>query len=161
MRLRKLRIMIGIKNLDRVQPRGFTLIELLLVIVILGLLATVGLGSFQSSQAKGRDAQRKQDLNQIQKALEMYYGDYQSYPAAITFGATWEDAKGTLYMKTVPDDPQGCHYRYVSKDSGGGYALYARLENQQDRSWSAAYTETCCGAVNDCSYAVSSANMTP
>lgn len=144
-----------------VNKKGFTLIELLVVIAILGILATVGLGSFQSSQMKGRDAQRKHDLSQISKALEMYYNDRKIYPPAadIVFGATWEDAQETVYMKTIPDDPRGCSYKYVQKDSGKGYALYARLENLQDKSIKA-YTESCCG-TNVCNYAVASQNVTP
>ncbi|MGB9706948.1 MAG: type IV pilin protein, partial [Microgenomates group bacterium] len=64
-----------------IKPKfGFTLIELLVAVAILGILATVGLGSFQSSQMKGRDARRKSDLSQIQKALEMYYNDKGAYP---------------------------------------------------------------------------------
>jgi len=73
--------------MDKQKNFGFTLMELLIVIAILGLLATIGLGSFRTSQMKGRDAQRKSDLSQIQKALEMYYNDYSGYPAAITGGS--------------------------------------------------------------------------
>lgn len=140
--------------------KGFTLIELLVVMAILGLLTTIGLGSFQSSQMKGRDAQRKSDFAQIQKALEMYYNDHHSYPATMTFGEAWVDANETLYMKSVPDDPKSCHYRYFQKESGQGYALYGRLENTQDRSIGT-YTESCCVAANDCNYAVGSSNITP
>jgi len=140
---------------------GFTLVELLVVITILGILAAIGVGSFQSSQAKGRDAQRKQDLNQIQKALEMYYNDQNGYPLAVDFGAIWEDANGTIYMKTIPDDPRACHYQYTQESNGAGYVLYAHLENSQDRSLGSSYTQTCCGVANDCNYAVSSANVTP
>ena len=49
---------------------GFTLIELLVVITIIGILAGIGLNSFQSSQKKSRDATRKSDLRQISHALE-------------------------------------------------------------------------------------------
>ena len=48
---------------------GFTLIELLVVIAILGVLAAVGLATFNTSQMRGRDAQRKSDLKQISNAL--------------------------------------------------------------------------------------------
>ncbi|KKR41619.1 MAG: Type II secretory pathway pseudopilin PulG-like protein, partial [Candidatus Woesebacteria bacterium GW2011_GWB1_40_12] len=62
----------NIKNLSL----GFTLVELLVVIAILGILATIGLVTFSSSQMRGRDAQRKSDLKQISSALEIYYNDY-------------------------------------------------------------------------------------
>ncbi|PIP15252.1 hypothetical protein COX47_00635, partial [Candidatus Roizmanbacteria bacterium CG23_combo_of_CG06-09_8_20_14_all_35_49] len=55
--------------------KAFTLIELLLVIIILGVLATLIIGNFFTSLKKGRDARRKGDLEQIQRALEMYYED--------------------------------------------------------------------------------------
>ena len=112
---------------------GFTLMELLIVIAILGILATIGLGSFRSSQMKGRDAQRKSDLTQVQKALEMNLNDYQSYPASLPAGGSaWQDAKGTLYMKEVPKDPKNFNYCYEVAPNGSWYRLYAKLENSQD-----------------------------
>ena len=52
--------------------KGFTLIELLLVIIILGVLSALITGNFFTSLKKGRDAKRKADLEQTQRALEMY-----------------------------------------------------------------------------------------
>lgn len=112
---------------------GFTLMELLIVIAILGILATIALGSFRSSQIKGRDAQRKNDLSQIQKALEMYYNDYAGYPETLPAGGgSWSDAKGTLYMKEVPKDPKDFDYCYETTADNTWYRIYAKLENSQD-----------------------------
>jgi len=66
--------------------RGFTLIELLVVIAIIGLLATLSVVAFGSTRTKARDAKRKADIAQIQKALDMYYADNGLYP--ISGGAT-------------------------------------------------------------------------
>ena len=98
--------------------RGFTLVELLVVIAILGILSTIGLGTFRSSQAKSRDSRRKSDLANIQRALEMYLNDYGVYPSSTNGEITlsngvlsWDgqsefiDEKGTVYMKELPDDP--------------------------------------------------------
>jgi len=60
--------------------KGFTLIELLVVIIVLGVLAALISGNFFTSLKKGRDAKRKADLEQIQRALEMYYEDKKAYP---------------------------------------------------------------------------------
>jgi type II secretion system protein G len=139
---------------------GFTLIELLVVITILGLLSTVGLGSFRSSQIKGRDAQRKHDLGQIQKALEMYFNDYGKYPSTGELpagGVEWEDAQGTLYMKSVPGDPRGGSYCYESSD-GTYYKLYAKLENENDPKIIDLPDSSAC---NDSNYGVSSTNTEP
>jgi prepilin-type N-terminal cleavage/methylation domain-containing protein len=67
--------------------KGFTLIELLVVIAIIGLLATLATVSFSGSTKKARDAKRKSDLIQVQKALELYYDDHNAYPS--TAGAWW------------------------------------------------------------------------
>jgi type II secretion system protein G len=158
-----------VKSLDKVQPlRGFTLIELLVVMAILGILATVGLNSFRSSQLKSRDTRRRSDLEQVQRALEMYFNDYGSYPPAaggqIVIGSAlaWggdemKDSQETLYMKELPGDPTaGPQYCYAS--TGAAYQLYARLENME-----AAKGPYPCNGVNTYNYGVASSNssLTP
>ena len=124
------------------KQKGFTLVELLIVIVILGLLTTIGLGSFMSSQRKGRDARRKADLDSITSALEMYYNDYNQYPVndssaeidgCDSGGCGWNqvwEKNGAIYMVQIPEDPAGGSYAYQS--DGSSYVLYARFENTQD-----------------------------
>jgi len=146
----------------RNSEKGFTLIELLVVIVILGLLMALGIGSFQSSQIKARDARRKNDLAQIQRALELYFNDYNQYPdldVASLSGGLWEDEKGTLYLKEFPQDPRFGDYDYVLGGSSTSYQLYARLENVRDPEIGA-YTGTSCGG-EDCNYGVASSNANP
>ncbi len=63
--------------------KGFTLIELLVVISIIGLLSSVVLSALKTTRSKARDAQRISTLQQISKALELYYDDNGHYPIAI------------------------------------------------------------------------------
>ena len=142
--------------------KGFTLIELLIVIVILGLLMALGIGGFRSSQVKSRDARRKNDLAQIQRALELYFSDYKQYPdlnVASLSGGPWEDDNETLYLKEFPQDPRFGDYDYVLGGSGTSYQLYARLENIRD-SAIGTYVDTSCGG-EDCNYGVASSNTNP
>ncbi len=74
----------GVKNLRNKKQQGFTLIELLVVIAIIGLLASVVLLALNSARAKSRDAKRVADVRQMQSALELYFNDCNSYPAAAT-----------------------------------------------------------------------------
>ena len=151
--------------------KGFTLIELLVVIAILGVLATVGISSFRNSQIRARDAKRKSDLEQIQRALEMYFSDKRTYPTSVpaeggTIGSVdWggefvdPDNTDTLYMKEVPQDPKSNpEYCYLYVASPLSYKIYARLENTEDPvAKGNIYT---CGA-NTYNYGVSSSNSRP
>lgn len=156
--------------------KGFTLVELLIVIVILGLLSTIGIGSFISSQKKGRDARRKADLESITRAMELYYNDNDQYPgssggliqgcdgSACSWNQIWDDQSGGVtYMVQLPTDPGGSTYSYSAPADGSYYILYARLENTQDADIPAGptgpgvYSGTNCGS-DACNYAITSSN---
>lgn len=157
--------------------KGFTLVELMVVMVILGILAVLGLGSFRSSQMKGRDNQRKGELRSVAAALELYYNDYGMYPndngsgkitACGSAGATvceWgselKDKNDTLYMAELPTDPLvGYTYYYdVLGTNNTSFQLYARLENAQDPDIMTLSGLSC--GLNPCNYGISSTNTTP
>lgn len=155
------------------KKNGFTLIELLVVMILIGILATVGLGSYFTALTKGRDAKRKQDLEQIQRALELFYNDNGRYPTFGEFpdpGVTWSTGE-TIYIKLLPTDPKSPTYTYVYSPQGGppptGYLLYARLENPEDACFdigtscrTGGFAGADCTTEGDsCNYAVSSANV--
>ena len=137
----------------KMKQKAFTLVELLIVMSIIGVLAAIGLGSFTTAQMRGRDAERKSDLKQISHSLELYYGDHNSYPASITFGAVLTDGK-TTYFKILPQDPtNGQSYTYtLVNGSNQKYKLFAHLENAQDKD---CIDNNC---AQDPNFAVTSAN---
>lgn len=73
--------------------KGFTLIELLVVIAVIGILAAVIMASLNSARAKARDAKRAADMDQIYKALNLYYDTYGCLP--ITTASTCGVASGS------------------------------------------------------------------
>lgn len=62
---------------------GFTIVELLIVIVIIGILASITIVAYNGIQGRARDTQRVQDMQSIVKALELYKTTNGAYPAAV------------------------------------------------------------------------------
>ena len=161
--------------------RGFTLIELTVVMAIIGILTALIGSNFMSAQMKGRDSRRKSDLNNLSKALELYFNDHGNYPpsssnkvagcgsdsqTACEWGASFIDQYGTVYMEVLPDETRA-NYDYVYKASADGlkYQLFARIENEndsavdQDGDGNPDEYSVSCGGSN-CNFAVTSPNTT-
>jgi prepilin-type N-terminal cleavage/methylation domain-containing protein len=62
-------------NSRKTNLTGFTLIEILFVMAIIAILAMIVFIAVGNAQKKARDAIRKADLAEIQKALDIYYYD--------------------------------------------------------------------------------------
>lgn len=60
--------------------RGFTLIELMMAVSIIAALSAIGLVVYSQALSKGRDFQRKQDLQAVARALGLYYEKNSRYP---------------------------------------------------------------------------------
>ncbi|PIP15138.1 hypothetical protein COY88_03520 [Candidatus Roizmanbacteria bacterium CG_4_10_14_0_8_um_filter_35_28] len=128
--------------------KGFTLIELLVVIAIIGMLSALLLPNYMAARERARDSQRKSDLRQIQKALEMYKQDQTppDYPADGFFatntnkGKCWYQggvadsclAGSTIYMNKIPQDPVSANNYYFDNKGSLEYELCVCLENSAD-----------------------------
>jgi prepilin-type N-terminal cleavage/methylation domain-containing protein len=69
--------MISLKS----KQSGFTIVELLIVIVVIGILATLVIVTFSGVQQKARDTKRETDIKALASQLEVYYANNGSYPA--------------------------------------------------------------------------------
>jgi prepilin-type N-terminal cleavage/methylation domain-containing protein len=70
---------------------GFTLIELLIVVVIIGILATVAIPHFRDTKGKANAASIKADLRNLVSAQEGYYyshGEYADNVGSLDFNTT-------------------------------------------------------------------------
>lgn len=103
---------------------GFTLVEYLVAITILAGLAGGVLFTLNpfTQVERSRDAQRRQDIQQIKNASEAYYQDTSCYPVEIPFGDEWSE-NGEIYMTEVPQDPTcgqlggECYYYITDTES--------------------------------------------
>lgn len=121
------------------RTRGFTLIELLVVVAIIGLLSSVVISSLNVARAKGRDAQRALNIKQLKTALELYYGDNNTYPKVKNAG--WGYAITDLapfltpkYIATIPTDPSGKSNQYVWGTNQYGLLIYTEKTNNWCRT---------------------------
>ena len=107
---------------------GFTLVELMVVIVIIGLLATIVALNVLPSGDKARIEKAKADIAQINGGLELYRLQMSTYPtttqglAALTNAPAGADASRYQrggYIKRLPEDPWGRAYLYASPGQHG------------------------------------------
>lgn len=173
----------------RYLQQGFTLVEMLIVIGVLGILSAALLMTLDpvSQIQKSRDAKRKEDLTEMQRALEIFYQDHGWYPVTgtsqqgcpnqiydggcIDWGEAWGDAK---YMSKLPKEviTNRTYIYYSSGTQPQSYYLYASLERGGKDAQACNTSGTACGnaaahgltcGTNNevCNFGVSSSNTTP
>ncbi|MBB5715451.1 general secretion pathway protein G [Sphingomonas aerophila] len=116
------------KRRRRRGEEGFTLVELMVVIVIVGLLATIVAINVIPAGDKGRVVKAKADIAQIEGGLEQFRLQFSRYPstteglAALTTAPSGIDAAQYQrggYIKKLPQDPWGRPYQYSSPGTHG------------------------------------------
>lgn len=68
------------KILDKRKQQGFTVIELIVVLVIIGILASLIVFSYNGVRSRDRDALRQADIDTLQSQLEIFYAENSRYP---------------------------------------------------------------------------------
>ena len=93
----------------RAGEEGFTLVELMVVIVIIGLLATIVVINVLPSGDKAKQVRAKADISTIEGALETYRLQLDSYPTT---------AQGLDALRTAPQGVDAARYQpggYIKK----------------------------------------------
>ncbi|WP_374764932.1 type II secretion system major pseudopilin GspG [Yunchengibacter salinarum] len=112
---------------------GFTLVELMVVIVIIGLLATVVVINVLPSQDRAMVEKTRADIRTLEQAVEMYRLDMMRYPTADQgLEALVSQPDGLSnpqryrpggYIKRLPKDPWGNEYVYVIPGEHGPFDI--------------------------------------
>ncbi len=108
--------------------KGFTLIELMVVIVILGILATIVVPRFLGREEEARRTAATVQIKNFETALAMFKLDNGFYPTTEQgLQALVEKpvggrvpAKWKQYLPKVPKDLWGSDYVYISPGMEGG-----------------------------------------
>ena len=78
---------------------GFTLLELMIVITIILVLLAMGMGRYEQSVLRSKEAALKQDLFVMRNAIEQFTLDKQAAPQSL------DDLVSAGYLREVPVDP--------------------------------------------------------
>lgn len=116
---------------------GFSLIEIMVVVVILGILASLVVPKIMHRPDEARLVKVKQDVLAIENALDLYKLDNGSYPS-IEQGLLALIEKPTTnplpnnwqqYLKALPRDPWGRDYLYLHPGEHGEVDVFSMGAN--------------------------------
>ncbi|MEI6842892.1 MAG: prepilin-type N-terminal cleavage/methylation domain-containing protein [bacterium] len=142
--------------------KGFSLIELLVVISLISALAGIIVSYTYTAGQKSRDTQRKQNMDQLVKGINMYFADNGTLPRSGTTCATVSDAGSTAtfvsnmlpYMKTMTYDPNkkgatGDYAFQIINSANGKFRVCAQMEQASaGNSGATDLSSGCAGGVS-------------
>ena len=95
---------------------GFTLVELMVVLVIIGLLATIVIINVMPAADRAAATKARADIATLEQGLEMYRLDNQRYP---TSAEGLQALVAGSYIRRLPNDPWNHPYRYAIPGRNG------------------------------------------
>lgn len=114
---------------------GFTLVELMVVIVIVGLLATVVMINAMPSQDRAMTEKARADIAVLEQALDTYRLELLAYPSSTQGLQALVKAPAGLsrperyrvggYIRRLPADPWGQPYQYRQPGEHGAFDVYS------------------------------------
>lgn len=114
--------------------QGFTLIEVIVVLVILGILASIVVPNVISRTGQAQIIKAKQDIRALESALQLYRIDNFKYPTtdeglqalvSLPSSDSNENWQKGGYIKKLPKDPWKNDYQYLSPGQHGDFDLYS------------------------------------
>ncbi len=107
--------------------KGFTMIELMIVVVILGILATIVVPRFIGREEEARITAARVQISNFETALNMFRLDNGFYPSTEQGLSALvrkpesgrEPGKWNQYLTRIPPDPWGNDYLYISPGGEG------------------------------------------
>ncbi len=113
---------------NRNRQHGFTLIEIMVVVIILGILVAFAVPNVMDNPERARITKAQHDIRAIEQSLDLYRGDNFRYPTTDQGlqalverpNSPPEPRNWRQYMRSIPQDPWGNEYQYLSPDDVDG-----------------------------------------
>jgi general secretion pathway protein G len=115
--------------------RGFTLLEVMVVIVILGILASMVVPNLMGSQERANMQKAISDINALETSLSMYKMDNYKYPSteqgleALVAETDIEPLPRRFpengYVKRLPNDPWGSEYQLLNPGENSNMDVFS------------------------------------
>lgn len=113
----------------RRSDRGFTLIELMVVVVIIGILASIAIPRFMASTAKAKTSEAKLILKQVLVMQRAYRQEYDAYWGN---GVSMDKANPNNFARLTVTLMDGARYTYTMVSDVMGFTCTATANLDDD-----------------------------
>lgn len=122
---------------------GFTLIEILIVVIIIGLIASLVAPNLMGRYERSKEEIAKAQVEMLSSGVMSFRLDMNRYPANFEELVQSKDPRWRgpyLSKQTIPKDPWGRDYVYKVPGDHGPFDIYSlgesgRLDEKSARNW--------------------------
>jgi len=115
--------------------RGFTILEMMVVVVIIGILASMVVPNLMGSQERANEQKAVSDVGALETSLKMYKMDNYDYPTtdqgleALVTQTDIEPEPRRFpeggYVQRLPNDPWGNEYQLLNPGENGKMDVFS------------------------------------
>ena len=123
--------------------RGFTLIEILIVVIIIGLIASLVAPNLIGRYERAKEEIAKAQVEMLSSGVMSFKLDMNRYPTGFEELVKGTDTKWRgpyLSKQTIPKDPWGQDYQYKTLGDHGPFDIYSlgvggKFDDRSAKNW--------------------------